>query len=64
MHGNDVIELRQGIVFDGNNRPIVAGVVHENIDLAEFCARLHDNTRAIRFKRQIGERIVRACATP
>jgi hypothetical protein len=60
VHGDDVVELSEGIVFDGNDRAVVAGIVDEDIDLPEFRAGFVDNTDTIRLVSKIGKGVVRA----
>ena len=62
VHGDDVVELRERIVLDGNDRAVVAGIVDEDIDLAEFCAGFGDDARAIRFVSEIADGVMRVPA--
>jgi len=61
VHGDDLVEFREGIVFNGNDRAVVAAIVDEDIDLSESCVRFRDYARAIRFERKIGE--TKVCAS-
>ena len=53
MNGNHLVELFEGIVFHRHHGAIVAGVIHEDIDAAEFLSRGGDHTSAVGFVREV-----------
>ena len=53
MDRDYVVEIGEGIVFDWNNGAIVAGIVDQNIDVAEPFAGGRYETGAVRFSGQV-----------
>ena len=53
VYGEDLVEFFEGIVFDRNDRTVVASVVHENVDTTEFFACSVDEARTVRFMGKI-----------
>ncbi len=51
MDGNHIVEFRERILFHWNYGTVMAGVVHQDIDAAEFFARLRNDASAVRFFR-------------
>ena len=58
VHGNNSIEFGERIVLDGNYGAVMAGVVDEDIDPAEFRSGFRNDASAISFQGEVGKRIV------
>src|SRR5262249_35102663 len=56
VHGDDLLEILQRIFFDRNDRAVVAGIVHKDIDAAKLLAGVLIDVLAIGFLGEIGDR--------
>src|SRR6266478_2380330 len=56
MDRNYFVEFRQRIVFHRNHRAVVPGIVHEDVNSAEFFPARRDDVGALGLLRQVGSR--------
>src|ERR1700676_4542432 len=56
MHRNHLIEIGEGIFFNGNDRPVMTSIVHQNSHRTEFFACRLNDLAAIVFARYVSGR--------